>query len=74
MIDSRSLTTSQMLEAAACSKCLIISISNNLRMFSDFDFRAPLILGGRPRMITPFMLEALCGHLLEWPDLYLDEM
>jgi transposase len=25
-------------------------------------------------MITPFMLDALCDHLLEKPDLYLDEM
>ena len=72
MIDSRSLTTSEMHEAAGCSKHSIITISNNLRMFGDI--RAPLIPGGRPRMITPFTLEALCDHLIEKPDLYLDEM
>jgi transposase len=72
MIDSRSLTTSEMAEAAGCSKRSIITISNNLRMFGDV--RAPLIPGGRPRMITPFMLEALCEHLIEKPDLYLDEI
>jgi hypothetical protein len=72
MIDSRSLATSEMAEAAGCSKRSIITISNNLRMFGDV--RAPLIPGGRPRMITPFMLEALCEHLIEKPDLYLDEM
>lgn len=72
MITSRSLTTSQMAEAAGCSKRSIITISPNLRMFGDV--RAPLIPGGRPRVITPVMLEALCDHLLEKPDLYLDEM
>ncbi|OKO92776.1 hypothetical protein PENSUB_12761 [Penicillium subrubescens] len=61
-----------MAEAASCSKRSIITISSNLRMFGDV--RAPLILGGRPRMITPFVLEALCEFLLEKPDLYLDEM
>jgi hypothetical protein len=38
------------------------------------DVRAPLIPGGRPRIISPAMLEALCDHLLEKPDLYFDEM
>ncbi|KAJ5697657.1 hypothetical protein N7488_011341 [Penicillium malachiteum] len=61
-----------MAEAAGCSKRSIITISANLRMFGDV--RAPLIPGGRPRVITPIMLESLCDHLLEKPDLYLDEM
>lgn len=72
MISSKSLTTSQLAEAAGCSKHSIITISANLRMFSDV--RAPLIPSGRPRIISPVMLEALCDHLLEKPDLYLDEM
>lgn len=72
MISSRSLTTSQIAEAAGCSKRSIITISTNLRLFGDV--RAPLISGGRPRLITPLILEALCDHLLEKPDLYLDEM
>jgi hypothetical protein len=72
MISSRSLTTSQMAEAADCSKRSIITIRANLQMFGDV--RAPLIPGGRPRVIIPVMLEALCDHLLEKPDLYLDEM
>jgi len=67
IINSKSLTTSQMAEAAGCSKCSIITISGNLQMFGDV--RAPLIPGGRPRIITPIMLEALCNHLLERPDL-----
>lgn len=61
-----------MAEAAGCSKRSIITISANLRMFGDV--RAPLIPGGRPPVITPLILEALCDHLLEKPDLYLDEM
>lgn len=72
MINDKSLTTSQMAEAAGCSKHSIITISGNLRMFGDV--RAPLILGGRPRIFTPIMIEALCDRLLEKPDLYLDEM
>lgn len=72
MISSRSLTTSQMAEAASYSKRSIINTSANLRMFGDV--RAPLIPGGRPRVITPIMLKALCDHLLEKLDLYLDEM
>lgn len=72
MVSSKSLTTSQMVEAAGCSKCSIITIRANRQMFGDA--RAPLISGGHPRVITPVMLEALCDHLLEKPDLYLDEM
>src|SRR2546429_8662725 len=29
---------------------------------------------GRPRSVTPPMLDALCEHLLEKPNLYQDEM
>lgn len=72
MINSRSLTTLEIAEAASYSKRSIITISNNLRMFSDV--RAPLIPRGRPRMITLFMLEALYEHLIKKPDLYLDEI
>lgn len=72
MISSKSLTTSQMVEAADCSKRSIITNSANLRMFGDA--RAPLIPGGRPQVITSVMFETLCDHLLDKPDLYLDEM
>lgn len=61
-----------MAEAAGCSKRSIIAISANLRIFSNI--RALLIPGGRPRVITPVILEALCDRLLEKPDLYLDKM
>ena len=36
--------------------------------------KAPPNKGGRPRSITPVMLEALCDRLLEKPTLYLDEI
>src|SRR4051794_37831293 len=72
MISNKTLTASQMAEAAGCSKRPIITINISLRMFSDV--RAPPIPGVRPRVITPVMLEALCEHLLDKPDLYLDEM
>jgi transposase len=72
MIHSKSLTTSQMAEAAGCSERSIKTIRSNLRLFGSV--RAPPNGVGRPRSITPPMLEALCDHLLEKPDLYLDEM
>lgn len=37
-------------------------------------FEHPIIPGGRPRIMTLFMLEALCERWLEKPKLSLDEM
>lgn len=72
MLISGELTTSQMAEAAGCSKRAIIRLRANLQLFGSL--KAPQIKGGRPRKITPVMLEALCDYLLEKPHLYLDEM
>ena len=72
MISSGELSTSQMAEAAGCSKRAIIWIWSNLRLFGTI--KAPFIKAGRPRSIIPIMLEALCDHLLEKPDLYLYKM
>lgn len=36
--------------------------------------KAPPIPSGRPKSITPLILEALCHRLSENPVLYLDEM
>jgi transposase len=63
---------SQMAKAAGCSKRTILRISSNMRTFGSA--KAPPNKGGRPRSINPVMLEALCDHLLEKPNLYLDEM
>lgn len=72
MLISGELTTSQMAETAGCSKRAIIRLRANLQLFGSL--KAPQIKGGRPRKITPVMLEALCDYLLEKPDLYLHEM
>ena len=72
MIQSESLTISQMATAAECSERSIISIRTNLRLFGNI--RAPSTRVGRQRSITPPMLQALCDHLLEKPGLYVDEM
>jgi transposase len=50
----------------------ILRISANIRLFGSV--KAPPNKVGRPRSLTPGMLEALCDHLLEKPNLYLDEM
>ncbi|OGE55430.1 hypothetical protein PENARI_c004G00238 [Penicillium arizonense] len=72
MISSGELTTSQMAQAAGCSKRAILRIRSNLRLFRTI--KAPPIKAGRPRSSTPVILEALCDHLLEKPDSYLSEM
>jgi hypothetical protein len=72
MIESQSLTTSEMAEEAECSKLTIINIRRNLRQFGNV--HAPLTRIGRKRTITPWMIEALCDHLSEKPGLYLDEI
>ena len=72
MIVSGSLTCLQMGEAAGCSSRSVKSISENLRCFGRTT--APQNGGGRPRSITPLMVDALRQHLLEKPDRYLDEL
>jgi transposase len=72
MIDSQSLTRSQMAETAECSEQTIKNIRRNLRLFGHV--YAPPTRIGRRRSITPPMIEALCDHLLEKPGLYLEEM
>lgn len=72
MIQSNSLTTSEMAHAADCSKQSIVRIRSNLKVFGNV--RAPRNGVGRPRSITPSMLEALCEYLMEKPTLYQDEM
>lgn len=61
-----------MAQAAGYSKRTILRISSNIRLFSGV--KAPSNKGGRPRSLTPVMLEGLCDHLLEKPNLYLDEI
>jgi transposase len=72
MIESQSLSMSQMAEEAECSKVTIINIRRNLRQFGSV--HAPPNQIGRRRTVTPPMIEALCDHLSEKSGLYLDEM
>ena len=61
-----------MAHAADCSKQSIVHIRSNLKVFGKV--RAPRNGVGRPRTITPPMLETLREHLTEKPTLYQDEM
>lgn len=61
-----------MAEAAECRERSIINFRNNLRVFGNV--RAPLTRVSRRRSTTPPMIQTLCGHLLEKPRLYVDEM
>lgn len=72
MIHSGERSITKMALAAGCNKSTIWRISSNIRMFGTV--KAPPIKGGRPRSITPLILEALYDHLIEKPALYLDEM
>jgi transposase len=72
MIVDEKLKTRQMADVAECSERSIKAIRSNLHYFGTT--KAPPNGGGRPRSITPPMLEALCEHLLEKPELYLEEM
>jgi transposase len=72
MIVTKKLTAAQIADAVRCSVGAVKYIRSNLRCFGAV--KAPCNGGGRPRSITPPMLEALREHLLEKPDRYLDEL
>ena len=66
------LTNSQISKAAKCTPRSVSRIRSNLRCFGHV--KAPPNGIGRRRRMTPPMVEALCEHLIEKPDLYQDEM
>jgi transposase len=72
MIQSGSLSTTDMAKAAGCSCRAIKRIRSNLRCFGTTG--APPNRRGRHQLITPPMLDALCENLVEKPNLYLDKM
>jgi transposase len=72
MIESQSLTTTQMAKEAECSKVTIINIRRNLRKFGSV--HTPPTRRGRKRTVTPLIIDVLCDHLSENPGLHLDEM
>jgi len=72
MIVSKSFTAPQIAHAAGCSIRGVKRFRSNMRFFGTM--KVPWNGGGRPRLITPSMLDALREHLLEKPDQYLNEM
>src|ERR1700716_985092 len=72
MIHSKSLKADKMAAVAGCSRRSIYAINRNLRCFGST--KAPSNGGGRPRSVTPPMLDALCKYLEKDPGKYLYEM
>jgi transposase len=72
MSRSKLFKANEIAEVASCNPRSIYRINKNLRCFGST--KAPLNGVGRPRSITPPILDALCEHLLEKPGLYQDEM
>jgi hypothetical protein len=72
MILSKSLTVPQMAEVAGCSARSIRAIRSTLRYFGTI--RALRTVSHEDEAFTPPMLDTLCEHLLEQPELYQDEM
>jgi len=73
MIESESsFKAKEIATVAGCSRRSVHRIRSNIRDFGST--RAPPNSVGRPRSITPPMLDALCEHLLEKPELYQEEM
>ena len=62
----------QIAKGAVCSRQTIQRMRTNIRKFGST--RAPPNRVGRPRSITPAMLDALCEHLQKNPELYQEEM
>jgi transposase len=72
MSHSKLFKANEIAKVAGCNPRSIYRINNLLRCFGST--KAPLNGVGRPRSITPPMLDALCEHLLEKPGLYQYEM
>lgn len=72
MIEDEGFTNEEIAEAASCTDRTVKAIDRNLRLFGSTT--APPNRGGRPRSITPAMLDSLLEHLSPTPDLYLEEM
>jgi hypothetical protein len=66
MIVSKSFTARQIAEAAHCSARGVKRFRLNVRFFGFM--KAPWNGGGRPRSITPSMLDALREHLFDKPN------
>ena len=72
MLKESNCSCTQIARAAECSQAAVRSISRNLRIFGST--KAPCNPGGRRKLITQPMLDALRDFLLDKPSSYLDEM
>ena len=72
MLIEQKFTCVQIADAAECHVETVRRMRQNLRIYGAT--KAPKNAGGRPSSLTPPMVTALCDHLLEKPDQYLDEM
>jgi transposase len=72
MVTSKLFKDEEIAKTVGCSPRGVQRIKQNLYFYGKT--KAPSNGVGRPRRVTPPMLEALCEHLLEKPRLYLDEM
>lgn len=63
MIESKKLTNDIIAEAVGCTPRSITTMRRNFRCFRAT--RAPRTAVGRPRPVTPPILDALCDKLLE---------
>ena len=70
ILDNR--PTAEMANVVGCSERSVFAIKSNLGSFGST--KAPSNGVGRPRSITPPILDTLCEHLLVEPQLYLHEM
>lgn len=69
MIHSKLFKANEIAEVTGCSRRSICAINRNLRCFGST--KAPPNGVGRPRSVTPPMLDALREHLQENPGSYL---
>jgi transposase len=72
MIEDGGFQNQEIEDAASCTVRSVKAIRRNLRLFGSTT--APSNRGGRPRSITPVMLESLLQHLGPDSDRYLEEM
>lgn len=72
MVESNDFTDAAIADAVGCTERSIRTMRANIRCFGTT--RAPPNAVGRPRSVTPPMLDALCNKLLEDPKMQQHEM
>jgi hypothetical protein len=72
ILSKKRFRTSQIAKVANRSERSVTNPRKNMRLFRDA--RSPPAPVGRQSNIAAIMLDALCDHLAEKPDLYVEEM